>query len=133
MSKRTSRRLPTNTIWPLLSTSPEAAHLLLNQLNATGESADVQAVREMVRNMNEVDRIVRLKGYPTIVEERFGTTADKLAMNLEAQLDKLGFDNSVLALMTKIRATYESFNLNCMDVSFHHPRLRARGVVESGS
>ena len=116
MRKRTSRGLPTNTIWALLSTSPGAARLLLSQLNATGESADVQAVREMVRNMNEVDRIVRLKGYPSIVKERVGSTIDELAMNLEAQLDKRGFDKSVLALMTKIRNTYESFNLKLRPV-----------------
>jgi hypothetical protein len=116
VGKQTTRGLQSSDIWPLLSVSPEAAHLLLNQLNATGEGPDVQAVREMVRNMNEVDRIVRSKGYLTVVNQRVGSTVDELAMNLEAQLDKHGFDKSVLELMTKIRATYEAFSLRLRPV-----------------
>src|SRR4029077_13149746 len=56
------------------------------------------------------DRIVRSKGYPTIVTELHGGTINALTMNLETELDKRGFDKSVLAVMTKIRETYESFD-----------------------
>jgi hypothetical protein len=104
-----SRRLRTHHASQLLSSGPTAVRFLLSQLNAAGDNEDVVRVRDMVRDMNEIDRIVRSKGFPVL-------NGAKLSFDLEAEWNSLGLDEAVQERMKRVRETYERFNLRLRPV-----------------
>lgn len=103
------RGLRSSHIWPLLSTGPSAIRLLLNQLNATGDKEDGVRVREMVRDMNEIDGIVRSKGFPVSTDAKF-------SFDLETEWNSLGLGDAVQDRMKRVRATFERFKLRLRPV-----------------
>ena len=75
-----------------------AIDVLLRWFNTTEEVANTLVLRAIVRDMNEIDRIMGLKGYPTNPIKRFHS-ADE-----EREYRRL--TKSVAVLMTKICLLY---------------------------
>lgn len=101
MAKHKSRRL--RPVYPQrrLSSGNLATDGLLSWLNTTEEVANTLVVRAIVRNMNEIDRIMGLKGYLTTPIKRFHSTTE------EREYRRL--TKSVAVLMTKICLLFERF------------------------
>lgn len=74
---------------------------LLKRLNATEENADARAVREIVRVMNEIDRIMGFKGYFTIPVKRVRSAIEERA--------RRDASKAVTVLMTKLQMLYRRF------------------------
>jgi hypothetical protein len=82
------------------------ARHLVRALNAGGP--DVQALREMVRKLNDVDRRIREKGYPG--SELKAGLFDKPG-NLKIELRKRGFDGATQKLLNEIQREFGEFKL----------------------
>jgi hypothetical protein len=102
------RGLRPYNIWPLVSSGKSAVGLLIRQLNASGRKRGVQEPRELVRNVNEVDRLIREKGYPNT---RSTANLFDRPGNLKAGLGKRGFDAGTLRLLSEIQRGFSSFKL----------------------
>jgi hypothetical protein len=106
MHRRRSRGLRSDHVGPLISFHPSVARHLVRALNAGG--ADAQALREVVRKLNEVDRRIREKRYPG--SESKMRLFDK-PENLEIELRNRGFDDATRKLLNEIQREFGEFKL----------------------
>jgi hypothetical protein len=99
MEVNMKRGLRRSTVWPLLSFGSGAITDLIKQLNArTGREGE--ALRELVRDFNQIDDMGRARGFPQVsyVREVFPHSEPHL-----------GFDGPFMKRMKKIQAAYKSY------------------------
>lgn len=111
MRIKPKRGLQQGQVWPLVAPNRRSSRLLIDTLNATGESRQIHDTRELVRNLNEMERLFRQKGFPEVTEDQI--------QNLGKQghyLHALGFDATVSALLRKIRKAFGSYRLTVLPI-----------------
>lgn len=104
-------RLRQDSLWPLITSPASAAQFVVRNLNAAGGSRLVQNMRDLVRDLNEMDRLAREKGFPEITEE--------LIQNQRSQADHLralGFEKDTIELLTRIRLAFTSYQMRPMPI-----------------
>ena len=106
MRRRLSRGLRSDHVAPLISFHRSMARFLVGALNAGGP--DVQALRELVRKLNEVDRRIREKGYPGS-ESKVGLF--DIPGNLELEFRRRGFDDATRKLLSDIQRELGEFKV----------------------
>ena len=101
MIQHIKRRLRQSPVWPLLSSGPGAITDLIKELN-TRTGHDGNALRELVRDFNQIDDMGRACGYPQVsyVREEFPHSETHL-----------GFDGPFMKRMKKIQAAYKSYRV----------------------
>jgi hypothetical protein len=95
------RGLRSSPVWPLLSVGSNAIDLLIQRLNA-GTDREAEALRELVRDFNQIDDIARTRGFPKV------NVFERLPPHRKTYL---GFDESSMKRFKKIRAAFKSYRL----------------------
>jgi hypothetical protein len=106
MLSRPKRGLRSDHLGPLISFHRGMARHFVRALNA--RDPDVQAIREAVRKLNEIDRRIREKGYPGS-ESKVGLFDNP--GNLEIELRKRGFDDATRRLLNEIQRELGDFKV----------------------
>ena len=92
-----------SAVWPLLSFGSGAIKDLIKQLNS-GTGREGKALRELVRDFNQMDDICRARGFPHV------SYAYRVFPHPEPVLD-LGFLGPFVKRMAKIQAAYKSYRV----------------------
>jgi|SRR5271155_2631066 len=101
MQFNTKRGLRYSAVWPLLSVGPNAVELLIRMLNV-GTGRDVKALRELVRDFNQLEEIGRTHGFPDVnIFEKFSSHPEAYP----------GYDRSSVKRMKNIQAAFKSYRL----------------------
>jgi|ERR1700683_508728 len=95
------RGLRKSAVWPLLSIGPNAIELLIRKLNV-GTGRDAKALRELVRDFNELEEIGRTHGFPAV------NIFAKFSSHPKAYP---GYDESSVKRMKNIQAAFKSYRL----------------------
>jgi|SRR5580700_8236805 hypothetical protein len=101
MKYNKKRGLRNSIAWPLLSAGPIATEFLIRQLNV-GTGGAAKALRELVRDFNQLEEIGRTHGFPDV------NIFQKFSSHPEAYP---GYDESSVKLMKKLQATFKSYRL----------------------
>jgi hypothetical protein len=103
VTSETSGGLRKGGIW--LLSDAKAVELLIQQLNArTGREGE--ALRELVRDFNQIDEMARTRGVPN-----FRSVFEEFSLHPENQLRQQGFDEASVRRMRKIQAAFRSYRL----------------------
>jgi hypothetical protein len=110
MNRKRSRLLRPRVLLPFLPGYPDEIDTLLLDLNDEGETSDL--TREMVRNMNEVDRAIERNG-----GTKFWNLYDSMQRpdrKQRKELLKNGFDNSFIERMAAIQGECYKVDMRAM-------------------
>jgi hypothetical protein len=90
-----------SAVWPLLSLGTSAIELLIRQLNG-GTGRQSKALRELVRDLNQLEEIGRTHGFPHVdIIEKFSSHPEAYP----------GYDKSSVKRMKNIQAAFKPYRL----------------------
>jgi hypothetical protein len=112
MAKHSKRKLPpvepdTLGIYAI----GNIAQNLVDRLNGEERDPDpeFEQIRELVRNLNALDGLVRQKGFPRTTQDLLDLGVDDVQMR--KALQRQGFDRRAIPLVKKVRSAFASFKL----------------------